>query len=247
MSLLAGTPITAGKYKVKPWKLKEINEFGENNYNLFISHLLVTKEKLKSSDSINKEFLAELDDYQAFCGLLLSDESTNEIVLKGLSATLGLNFFMDKYQGLYYLNEDSEIEIFDDSLFGEIRKTVSMQNYLTDEQSDNSFKPANNKAKELYEKLQKARKQVREKNQEDAEGLNVSDTISIVACYADGVNLNTIWDFTIYQLYESYVRLQIWDNFHITQTLAPHLDEDAMKNNKHWGIKVSPNTLKEEK
>ena len=81
MSLLAGTPITAGKYKVKPWKLKEINEFGENNYNLFISHLLVTKEKLKSSDSINKEFLAELDDYQTFCGLLLSDESTNEIVL----------------------------------------------------------------------------------------------------------------------------------------------------------------------
>lgn len=245
MNLLAGTPIKVDEYYVRPWTLGEINEFGESRYNLFASYLLVTKDSLKKDGNINQELLSKLDNYQMFCGLLLSNEREKEIVLRGLSHTLGLNFFMDKLNGLYYFDSDKKIEIFDDSLFDTIRSIFSVQNYLSDSESS-GFNPANSKAKELFEKRQKAREKIREKNKEGKDGLNLSDTISIVACYAEGINLKTIWDLTVYQLYETYVRLQLWDDFHITQSLSPYLDKDAMKNSKHWGIKVSPNTIKEE-
>ncbi|WP_405101425.1 hypothetical protein [Oceanobacillus sp. FSL H7-0719] len=248
MSLLAGEPIDVGKFKVKPWTLREIVKFGNDKYSIFASHLLITVDKLRENDNINKDVLNGLNDYQALCMILLGDEIGREIFLEGLGKTLGYEFRLSETYGIYYVNEEEVYEPFDPDSLELIQKVFNMQNYFSDGSKENEFKPANELARKLYEQRMKARKKVQESKGKDGEGHQMENIISIVGSYSEGVNLNTIWGYTVYQLYEEYIRLIIWDDFQYNRNMLPHMDEETRNNLKlkHWGTKVSPQTLKEE-
>lgn len=241
LKLLRGKPIPCNNLKIKPLTLGEIEEIGIDEYYRRLNLLLIDVNKI-----IDQSSNIDTKPLDVFIALIVQDEKIFELALSALELFTGKKFILAQ-DGLSYVDGDN-LMLLTSNDFDLMRKILSYQNYYDDpEESESQFKPANKKAAELHEKLIQRRKEIQEKNKKDEDGLGLADIISIVACYSSDVNLNTIWDYTIYMLYEEYIRLQIWDEYHNLQLLLPHIDTEKNKIDvKHWGVKVSPKILKEE-
>lgn len=137
------------------------------------------------------------------------------------------------------LSED-EIKIVHRDNFDDIIKIVKLQNYLEqpNEVAEETL-VADEEAKKLLEHMKKMRKKVEEKKKQqsdDEEEIDISDIISAVSSKSHSINKFNIWDFTIYQLYDEYARLELIDNydFSIKAMIAGAKDIDL----KHWSSKL---------
>lgn len=237
MRLMAGYPIEVGHVQIKPLTLREILDMGERKYHSIITLLLIDKSSVKT-----EEDLSEFSNYDILFWMSLQDEQIHELALESFNCVLNEETFMDE-NGFYVLRNGEPAHI-EPKQFDEIQNIIKLQNYLTgDEKEEVGYKPVNDKAREYAERLAKLREKIQGENSED-NGLYLSDLISIVATYSNDINLLNVWDLTIYQLYEIYIRLIVWDNYHSTYLHLPHLDEKHTKQLKHWARPVDINTLR---
>lgn len=234
MRLLRGKPIKVGLINVYPWTLGEIDDFGESNYNIFISLLLTNKDKLSEVEGIDKDALSEISDYEAMCGLVLGNKDTERIMLSGLTKTFNTDVSFDAYNGFFI--KYNETSVYLNGLYKDIQKVIEAQNVLN-ANNKSDFNPANKAAKKMYEKIIERRNKVLKKQKKD-KGSSLSDIISVVSTYKDGLNLNNIWDLTVYQLYDHYFRLLIWDDYRVSSIHLPHMDEKDRKKIKHWSLPI---------
>lgn len=243
LKLLRGVPIPCNGLNVIPLTLGQIEEMGEIEYNKRLNLLLIDTNKF-----IDHSFEIEgVTDYDVFLQLITQDEEILEFALSALELFTDKKFIITR-DGLSYVDNNDRLMLFTANDFDLMRRILSYQNYLDEPNvEERKVKPANKKAEELMRKRDKYRKEIQEKNRKDRDSLHLADIISIVACYSKNVNLNTIWDYTIYQLYEEYVRLSLWDEYHNLQILLPYINQEENQiETKHWGIKVTPKILKEE-
>lgn len=229
--------------EIIPLTLGQIEEMGEIEYYRRLNLLLVDTNKIIDKTASSKG----LASYEIFLTLITQDESIFDLALSALELFTGRKFLFT-YDGLSYVGDEDKLMLFTSSDFELMRKILSYQNYMDEpDDEENKFKPANEKAAELIRKRERFKKEIQERNKNKGEKLELGDIISIVACYSNGVNLETIWDYTIYKLYEEYVRLSLWDEYHNLQILLPYIDQEKTDiNTKHWGTKASPKIFKEE-
>jgi hypothetical protein len=249
MTLLRGNPISLDNMcKVYPLKLEKVEEIGEDKYNQYLSVLMLDKSSLNIPSSIDERELEEINKLSSYDILLIHayrDEYIRRTMEDALSVFLKetILYLRDSEypNGCFFIIDFQDIgqrkEIKSDT-FDLIKKALKKQNYLNDEEKKD-FKPANDKAKELIEKMQKVKEKLKKNNNED--GLNLSDIISIVSAYSPDINILTVWDLTVYQLYESYIRLIMWDQYHNDHIHLPHMDENDRKSLKHWATKTKIN------
>jgi hypothetical protein len=235
MDLQAGDTISIGKFKVKPLRLKEIKQIREANYNYLLSALLIDKEQLKDKP----EYDAKESIYEIVLEIAKEDMMFQAILLEALKTFTDEEFRLTD-EGLVFLYQDDEEILVTEEDFINIRSVVRKQNYIFDDDKD-AFNPANEKAKQLRERLNKIKGDMQKKNK--TEGLKLTDIISIVSAYSKSINIFNIWDLTIYQLHEEYLRLIIWDNYHVSEMHRPHMESDAQKNIKHWSRPVDPKNI----
>lgn len=240
LQLLKGTPISVHKgVKVHPFTIGEITDIGQNIYNSYISSILIDKTILNNSqyDDLSQEALSELNeisDLDFILALSINNGDISDVFVEALSYFLKCQVRFDFNYGIIINNENEEI-ILDSSTFDEIKKIISKQNFLKDNDSS-KFKPANAKARALLEKLNKAKENIQKQNKE--EGLKLHDIISIVATYSNDINMLSVWNLTVYQLYNCYLRLIIWDDYHNKYQLIPHSSDINSLDIKHWAIDI---------
>lgn len=246
MRLLSGDPIPSpnNKFQVHPLTLRQIKDMGEVNYNLYKNILLIERNSLKD---LPGEMLEGKSMYQIFLELVTN---SYELFLRATTALLVFTLeSFDVINGQLFIIKDIGDETeqipFTENDFEFLRHVLRIQNYIGDN-TGNMFNPANDKARELRERLLKARAEVRKKQKKD-DGVELSSIVSIVSNYVDGINPFNVWDLTIYTLYDSFMRLQYWDNYHTLKNLQPHVADDISKDIKHWAINIDPNTIKEDK
>lgn len=141
------------------------------------------------------------------------------------------------------LNEldESGIKLVHRDNFDDIVKIVKLQNYLeqpkTEEEEED---PADEEARKLIEHMKKMQKKVEEKKKEqkgEEEGeIDISDIVSAVSSKSNSINKLNIWDFTLYQIYDEYARLELIDSydFSIKAMMAGAKDVDLT----HWSSKL---------
>src|SRR5690606_9112147 len=243
LKLLRGKPIPCNGLEIIPLTLGQIEEMGELEYNKRLNLLLVDTNKIINQASDIKD----LSDYDIFLLLISQNEEIYNLALSALKLFTGKDFILTR-DGLSYIDGDNLI-LFSANDFDLMRKILAYQNFIDEpDTEEKKFKPANKKAEELIRKRDKFRKEIQERNKNDKDGLHLSDIISIVASYSNNLDLNKIWDYTVYQLYEEYARLLLWDEYHSIQQLLPHIDTEKTDIDlKHWGTKVSPKIFKEDK
>jgi hypothetical protein len=161
--------------------------------------------------------------------------------------------------GILVKNEEGNFEVNDDKLesltedeikivhrenFDDIIQVVKLQNYLEKPKAkvEEDFNPANDEVRKLKEhmekmraKVDKAKKQQREDNGDDRE-VDIADIISAVSSKSNSINKLNIWDFTLYQVYDEYARLELIDNydFSIKAIMAGAEKIDL----KHWSSRL---------
>ncbi len=254
MRLLSGSPFKLDNITVYQPTLRDIDNMGDDFYNTLFRTLLVDKEALKGNENYNQEVLGVVSEFELFMELNKQDDMFRETVKQSLLLFTGEEFFYDgDYLKAFVKSDDPNseelnIEVYlDENLLEQLRSAIKQINYVPDQNSNGSFNPANDKAKALKERLEKTKQKVKEDNKE--ENIRLSDIVSIVSNYSNDLNILNVWDLTVFQLYECYVRILVWDDYHIGQQHVPHMDEKSQKEvrKSHWVKKVSPNIFKEEK
>jgi hypothetical protein len=194
LKLLAGEPINipnAGN--IYPLTLKEIKEITLVNYN-YLLVVLCYKPDVNQSIFNNIITNCKLDfDYQ-------------NLVLHALSC-----FFKDSISILnnkFYIGEIFQNRYLDDSNYNEFYDILKLQNCLLETKEE--YNPANEKARELIEKIKKNKvKKPPKKN-----NINMASIISGIVWKSKTINIFNVWDLTIYQLYDGLNRMDILDNFY---------------------------------
>ncbi len=88
-------------------------------------------------------------------------------------------------------------EVYDDIAFAVLKLSCVQQRRVT------AKKFANERAKKIFEKLQKARETHKRSGQGDA-NFTIANIISKLSAKHPSINLLNIWDLTVYQLYDQF-------------------------------------------
>lgn len=89
----------------------------------------------------------------------------------------------------------------------DISAAVAKMSYIeSDDESQHVF--ASEKARRLWEKMQKGRQELRKAQNADAD-MDMVNLISALAARGTGYNLFNIWDLTVYQLYNQFARTNV--------------------------------------
>lgn len=235
MELLKGKPIDLGVCKIHPLTLNKIVEITEEKYNQALSLITFNKSRL----DINDEQLNQLTDYQILLAYCYHNPEIRDLFFESVEIFLKEPIHLHEL-GFFYLGELEEQRIIDENIWKQIQEVIKKQNFLSTEE-EKVMKPANEKAAELIEKMKKIKEKLAKQNRKDE--LRLSDIISIVACYSDGINLFNVWDLTVYQLYTAYLRLIMWDDYHTKYILVPHMENpnEFLKSLPYWGTKININ------
>lgn len=153
----------------------------------------------------------------------------------------------DKY-GMIHVDNDKLEDISEENIklihrenFDSIIEVIKLQNYLmkTEDMVDDEFKnPANEETRLLAEQIKKNREKVKAKKkaQDEDVDIDISDIISAVCSKSNSINKINVWDFTLYQVYDEYARLELIDNydFSIKAMMAGAEKVDL----KHWSSRL---------
>lgn len=142
------------------------------------------------------------------------------------------------------MNED-EIKVVHRDNFDDIVEIIKLQNYLQKPNEIGRAKELNavdEATRELMLQMERNRKIVEDKKkaQKQADGddddIDISDIISAVGSKSNSINKLNIWDFTLYQIYDEYSRLELIDSydFSIRAMMAGAEKVEV----KHWSSRI---------
>lgn len=218
---LSPVPIKLSIGTLKKPKLLEISELGFDKFNMFEAFLKMTPElfytKIKGNEG--KTYWESLSEQKqediSLYSLILADESLQETYL-----SIFRFFFVEpvvfKEDMFILLNDDVEnaSELKADNVRGVIHEKIFLQTLdliqqvcciAEKEQSIDEMKFKNKTARKLYEKMLKAKKNERKKADIN---LSIPNIISSVSNKHPSINPINIWELTIFQLLDSFNRLQ---------------------------------------
>lgn len=261
---LCGKPIIVGNIKITPKKLSEIVEVGYDKYNKYLSLFCI-------NDEIISEFKSQLEtksvhghtgylEYLIYLYIKSGDfdGTLRDDILESLSFFTNEDIKFNKI-GFYYTTivrtpeiikdkeiyiENKEYHFLNSVDFDYIVKIIKIQNCLLSPEEEEELKVADGLAKELLEKMKKARerlKKTKEDIDEIREPLNLYDLASIVASNCNGLNIINVWDLNFLQFNDQLNRMKMLEDYevNIRSILAGANPEEI--NLVHWMSKISNN------
>lgn len=192
--------------------LKEISYIGEREFLLGIQCLSIQKSMVIQDESL----LSNTTNFQIFM-TVMNDKTTIDKRQNVLSA-LGLLF--PNYKVFFTpraisLNCEGKTAIIDENNFEKIQQIIS-QVFCLNKTDQQTFNPGNKKAKEIADKLMKARQRVAaQKAADGGEGSAFAQYISTLTVGLNSMSLVDCINLTMYQLYDLVERYSLYINWDI--------------------------------
>lgn len=224
LKLLAGLAIDVEGIQIKSPTLLEIAKIGDD-YNYYLSLVtadikqFIGEEKVKENNISDEDCKKELLNF--VIKSCLDNPEFHILFFKALSFFVegSLEIGIDGENAVIYVKDDSGIIADGMDDMDNIVGCINSDNYpvLQDcirmaccvkEEKKAEYNPANEAARLLIEKIEKANKN-KPKTQED---ITIHSITSSVAWKAN-VGIDNVVKLTIYQLYDAYFRLNIVDNY----------------------------------
>ncbi|MBV6713977.1 hypothetical protein [Paenibacillus chitinolyticus] len=204
LGIFLGKPVDVLGLPIHSPTIHEIAELGEIAYNIYLTLATFNKENvlkyLLRIPEPNVELLHQAD---AFELLTASLPIRNEIA-KALSFFTKQPIVFDEERNAFYGTSEASVNR---KNYKNFISVIQETNGISEQDKQTvSFK--NDKAKKMYNKLQKLRDQYKKTNTSDSLGLK--DILSIL-CNADGngIHIFNVSQLTIYQVYEQFERLNL--------------------------------------
>ena len=212
LALMCGTdiPIPDLQITIHQPKIKEIALIGESDFFVAVQCLNVNKDFLRQ----DKTVLQNTNNFQIFM-TIMSEKETKE---KKYATQQLLSLLFPKHKALFttrslVLNGENNVTI-DENNF-DILQNIIKQIFCVSHQNNQQagFNPANEKAREIAEKLMRGRQRVAELNG-SANASIFRQYLSILTTGLSSMSLQELMDLTMYQLYDLVERYQLyisWD------------------------------------
>ena len=213
LALMCGTdiPVPALQAVIHQPKIKEIALMGESDFFVAIQCLNVNKDFINQ----DKTLLQNTTNFQIFMTIMLEKEAKDK---KFATQQLLSLLFPDRKvmftpRSIALTGEGISTTI-DENNFEELQNIFKEMFCISNNNNQQAgFNPANEKAREIAEKLMRGRKRVAELNG-SANASIFSQYLSILTVGLSSMSLQELMDLTMYQLYDLVERYQLyisWD------------------------------------
>lgn len=236
LALMAGSdiPIPECQITLKQPSIKDISFLGENDFFIGVQCLCLHKSMFVE----DKVALSDINNFQIFMTMMM-DKSTAD---KKASVQQLLTLLFPKYKvlmtprSILFQSDDGGSQIVDETNFEAFQDTLRMVFCAnTGPMDQQAFNPANDKAREIAQKLMRGRQRVAAQKDGGSHS-TFSRYLSILSIGLNSMSLHDLINCTMYQLYdllERYILHINWD-LNIRTRLAggkpESQPEDWMKN-----------------
>ena len=198
--------------------LLDISKIGENEYKTFLYMLQLTPEKYyKDVDKEAYKIYQALDDKIKLEMTIYDLIISNKEIAKQYANVLNFFFveqviFNEEFKqfDVYKMinNKNIKIGIITRKNFDGIIDIILQRNYVQRSIEDEDYsKVKNKKALEILKKLKKGSK-AKEQSKQEIKKYSIANIVSALSAYSKAINISSIWNLTIYQLYDQFARLQ---------------------------------------
>lgn len=210
LAMMAGSdiPIPECQMTLHQPTIKEISMIGEKDFFVGAQLLCVNKSMYIKDESL----LDDTTNFQIFMTVVTDKQSADkkQAVLKVLTLLFPSGKFIMTPRALMFNFEGANV-IIDENNF-EILQGVFKEVFCLSASGQEAFNPGNDAAKEIAEKLMRARQRVAaQKGENDASVF--SQYLSILTVGLNSMSLQNLLDLTIYQLYDLVERYMLYVNW----------------------------------
>jgi len=235
LKLLSGMPIKIDNLcTLFPTTLKKIAETGVTIYNQYLSILCLETEDIKKLYDI-KEDISPFDFITTYS---YHNNEYEKIVIEAFEFFIKEPVRFNR-QGFFYLGELDSQKYIDQNNYELFRKVIRKQNCL-DYLEEEKALVADEKTREILEKMKKAEEMVRKiKNgNQDGESLSLFDLVSILAGHGNNLNLSNIWDLTMFQFNDAFNRMKMLEEYTVNIQSLLHGADSKKIELVHWMSKI---------
>lgn len=214
LAMMCGTDIPVPECKVilhQP-KIKEIALIGEQDFFIGAQCLCLNKSMFVEG----KDVLANTNNFQIFMTVMTEKEAKDK---KQASVDV-LQLLLPKYKAMFtprslvLTSQDGNVTI-DENNFEQLQDALRLifcsKNGPMDQQA---FNPANDKAREIAEKLMRGRQRVAAQKGDSTSSV-FSQYLSILTVGLQSMSLQDLMDLTMFQLYDLVERYSLYVNWDI--------------------------------
>ena len=214
LALMAGIdiPIPECQLILHQPTIKEIAFIGESNFFTGVQCLCLQKTMVIQDESL----LSTVSNFQIFMTIMNEKQTAD----KKLDVTTVLNVLFPNYKLIFtpraimFNNEQGNFMV-DEGNFESLQQTIS-EIFCLRNTDQASFNPGNKKAKEIADKLMKARQKVAQaKAAEGGEGSALAQYVSTLTIGLNSMSLQDCLELTMYQLYDLMERYSLYVNWDI--------------------------------
>ena len=231
LALMCGIdiPIPALQAVIHQPRIKEIALMGETEFFIAVQCLNIDKNFLNQ----DKSLLQDTNNFQIFMTIMSEAETKDKrYAVQQLLTLLFPNYSIFFTPRSIMLQNDSFSTMIDESNFDNLQ-FILKQIFCTSNKNNQqaSFNPADERAKQIAEKLMRGRKRVAEQNG-SANTSIFSQYLSILTVGLSSMSLQELMELTMFQLYDLMERYQLymsWD-IDIRSRLAGAKPEDKPDN-----------------
>lgn len=209
LALMTGAdiPIPECQIALHQPTVKEISMIGEKDFFTGIQLLCINKSMCVEDESL----LANTTNFQIFMTMMNEKEFADK--KENVQAVLTLLFpgyMILMTPRTLVLNKDSQSVNIDEGNFENLQKIIQ-EIFCLGKTDQNTFNPANKKAKEIADKLMRARQRVAAQQQNS--GSMFGQYLSIVTVGIGSMSLMETVELTMYQLYDLVERYTLYINW----------------------------------
>lgn len=190
--------------------IKEISYIGEIDFFMGVQLLSVNKSMYETSETD----LSEMTNFDIFIQLMNSPELKDQKskVQQALSMLFPSYQIMMTPRAIVF-NQEGNSFMLDEGNFESFQQQLG-QMLCLQQSGQQAFNPGGNKAREIAQKLQRARERVAaQKAREGGSGSMFSQYLSIITIGISSMSLKDSLDLTLYQLYDLVERYSLYINW----------------------------------
>lgn len=212
LSLMCGTdyPVPECQLFIHQPRIKEIALIGESDFFSGIQCLCLNKSMFVKDESL----LADTNNFQIFMTIMQEKDAADKKFAVQQVCTL----LFPKYKAMFtprsvLLSGDGGSIMIDESNFEYLQQALTNICCLkTGPMDQQSFNPANSKAREIAEKLMRGRQRVAAQKGENNISI-FSQYLSILTVGLSSMSLQEVMDLTMFQLYDLVERYMLYINW----------------------------------
>ena len=204
--------------------LRQVAALGYETYNAYLSLLSLHAEQLFAASG-----LPDPGGANAF-HTLIGNQELRALLCAAFSFFLVEDaVFSQAHSALLCMAEGHPVGIIHEANYEDVCDCILQRNHV-DSAQPNRKQFRNDKAREIYEKLQRAKKKSPQQAKEKQADASLPNLISALCVQHNSINMCNVWDLTVYQLYDQFLR----------QSYLNQVNIHAM-NYAGWGGEFDPN------